>query len=515
MMNSVYLLGIDIGTSGLKCVLIDEAGQLCASAFREYAPDLPRPGWAEQDPAVWLHAAIAAVREVIEAGRVDRRSIAGLSFSGQMHSAVFLDRDRRVIRPAILWLDTRNALQVAALNRTIDRSQLAAWIGNPVMPGFMLSSLLWLKEAEPESGDRLACVLLAKDYVRLRLTGEIATDTSDASSTALLDVQHRRWCTELLRAVNIPLDLLPPLRSSSEVVGHLLPDMAEAMNLPAGLPVICGAGDQEAQAIGNGIIRSGLLSSTIGTGGQLFTPIAQYRSDPLLRIHTFCHAISPRSTGDCFATPLGSAGQANARNDACPWHWQAATLTAGASLRWLRDEVLGGRYSYQELADAAASIEPGAEGLSFHPYLAGERTPHMNPNLRGSFTGLSLRHSWKHLTRAVMEGVVFSLYDGLELMRDLGAQFDQVIASGGATKHPLWLQLQADMFGVPVRTTQTPEAAAFGAALLAGVGAGVFEDAAHACDRCVKWSEEVYRPRTEMTALYRELVKTWRGIGSS
>jgi xylulokinase len=278
--------------------------------------------------------------------------------------------------------------------------------------------------------------------------------------------------------VDIPVGLLPPLRSSPEVVGHLLPDMAAVLNLPPGLPISCGAGDQEAQAIGNGIIRSGLLSSTIGTGGQLFTPIEHYGSDPQLRIHTFCHALPDL------------------------WHWQAATLTAGASLRWLRDAVLGGQYSYQELADAAASVEPGAEGLLFQPYLAGERTPHMNPNLRGSFVGLTLRHTWKHMARAVMEGVIFSLRDGLELMRDLSANFDQAIASGGGTKHPLWLQLQADVFGVPVRTAQTPEAAAFGAALLAGVGAGVFEDVPQACARCVKWSEEVVEPRVEMTQRY-------------
>ena len=516
LMKRIHLLGIDIGTSGLKCVLIDEAGQLRATAFREYTPDLPHPDWAEQDPDVWLNAAIAAVREVIEIGGVDRGSIAGLSFSGQMHSTVFLDRDRRVIRPAILWLDARSTRQVETLNHSIGRSQLAEWIGNPVMPGFMLSSLLWAKAEEAATWNRTAHVVSAKDYARLRLTGEFATDYSDASATALLDVQHRVWCTDLLRAVDIPIDLLPPLRASSDVVNHLVPHMAEAVGLPAGLPIICGAGDQEAQAIGNGIIRSGLLSCTIGTGGQLFTPIHHYRSDPQLRIHTFCHATSPPPAGDCFASFDSAAAQRrsaqDARNDVCLWHWQAATLTAGASLRWLRDEVLGGRYSYQELADAAASIEPGAEGLLFYPYLAGERTPHMNPDLRGPFTGLALRHTWRHMARAVMEGVVFSLFDGLELMRDLGAKFDQVIASGGGTKHPLWLQLQADVFGVPVRTAQTPEAAAFGAALLAGVGAGVFEDAAQVCDRCVKWGEEVYSPRKELTALYQEQVQQWREI---
>jgi xylulokinase len=487
-MTPRLLLGLDIGTSSLKCVLIDEAGQLITSAFREYAPDLPRPGWAEQDPDVWLTAVVSAVHEVIVISGVDRDSIVGLGFSGQMHSTAFLNRDRRVIRPAILWLDTRSSKQVAELNHSIGQSLLAEWIGNPVMPGFMLSSLLWVKEEEPETWQRLAHVMLAKDYVRLRLTGEIATDFSDASSTALFDVQHRVWCDDLLHRVDIPIGLLPALRDSSAVVGHLLLEMAEALQLPVDLPVVCGAGDQEAQAIGNGIIRSGLLSSTIGTGGQLFAPIDRYRSDPQLRLHTFCHAIPNL------------------------WHWQAATLTAGASLRWLRDAVLGGRYTYQELADAAATIEPGAEGLLFQPYLAGERTPHMNPNLRGSFVGLTLRHSWKHMARAVMEGVVFSLFDGLELMRDLGAKFDQIIASGGGTKHPLWLQLQADIFGMEIRTTQTPEAAAFGAALLAGVGTGVFADVSQACARCVKWSEEVYRPREEITRSYREQVKKWRKI---
>ncbi|HSD85090.1 MAG TPA: FGGY-family carbohydrate kinase, partial [Anaerolineae bacterium] len=384
---------------------------------------------------------------------------------------------------------TRSTKQVEILKHTIGPAQLTGWIGNPVMPGFTLSSLLWVKEKEPETWRRLAHVLLAKDYVRLRLTGELATDYSDASATALFDVRRRTWCADLLRTVGIPIDLLPPLRSSAEIAGHLRPELAERMNLPAGLPVIVGAGDQEAQAIGNGLIRSGLLSSTIGTGGQLFTPIAQYRVDAQLRIHTFCHALPGL------------------------WHWQAATLTAGASLRWLRDEVLGGHYSYQELADAAVSVTPGAEGLLFHPYLAGERTPHMNPNLRGSFVGLTLCHSWRHLARAVMEGVVFSLYDGLELMRDLGANFEQVIASGGGIKHLLWRQLQADIFDVPMRTTQTPEAAAFGAALLAGVGAGVFENVEAACARCVKWSKEVVHPRAELTALYREQIERWRAIG--
>lgn len=508
-----YLLGIDIGTSGLKCVLIDETGQLLAVSFREYTPDLPRPGWAEQDPDVWLNATLSAVREVLETSGVDRRSIVSMSFSGQMHSTVFLDRAGHVIRPAILWLDARSTSQVARLQRTPGSAQLAEWIGNPVMPGFMLASLLWVRENEPELWQRLAHVLLAKDYVRLRLTGTLATDFSDASSTALLDVQHVEWCGELLKATNLPFEILPPLHSSTEVGGYLTREMAEALALPAGLPVVCGAGDQEAQAVGNGIVRMGLLSSTIGTGGQLFTPIDRYRCDPRLRIHTFCQATST-SRGQPQLRPADGRNHPPEGAAESLWHWLAAALTAGAALRWLRDGVLDGRYSYQELTDAASTIEPGAEGLFFLPYLAGERTPHMDPSLRGSFSGLTLRHTWRHMARAVMEGVVFALFDGLELMRDLGANFEQVIASGGGTRHPLWLQLQADVFGLAVRTTQTPEAAAFGAALIAGVGAGVFENIAAACQRTVSWSEEAVHPRAEMTTFYREQVQKWRTLGT-
>ena len=333
------LLGIDIGTSGLKCVLVDGDGQVQDQAFRAYAPSTPRPGWAEQDPEIWVDAALSAVSEIVERAGVSRASIAGLGFSGQMHSTVCLDKDGRCLRPAILWLDHRSVAQVAALREQIGTPQLAEWIGNPIMPGFMLASLLWLKESEPATWDRLAHVLLPKDYVRFRLTGEFGTEYSDASSTGLLNVRQRAWCSELLRAAEIPVDILPPLYESTDPIGQLTPRMAEAMNLSSGLPVVCGAGDQEAQAIGNGLIRSGLVSCTIGTGGQLFTPIDQYQFDPQLRLHTFCHAVP---------------GQ---------WHWEAATLAAGLSLRWLRDEVLAGHYTYQEMADAAATIEPGAEGL--------------------------------------------------------------------------------------------------------------------------------------------------------
>ena len=482
------LLGIDIGTSGLKCVLVDRTGQVLGYAFRDYAPVTPQPGWAEQDPETWVEAALLAVREVVGRAGVDRTPLAGIGFSGQMHSTVCLDRDQRCIRPAILWLDRRSVRQVTALRERLGAAQLAQWIGNPIMPGFMLSSLLWLKESEPDTWDRLAHVLLPKDYVRFRLTGELGTDFGDASSTALLDVQHRAWCSELVHATGIPIQVLPPLSESTALIGHLTPQMAEAMNLISGLPVVCGAGDQQAQAIGNGLIRPGIVSCTLGTGGQVFAPIDRYQIDPQLRLHTFCHAVPNQ------------------------WHWEAATLAAGLSLRWLRDEVLAGRYTYQEMADAAATIAPGAEGLLYLPYLEGERTPHMDPWARGVLCGLTMRHTWKHLARAVMEGVVFSLLDGLELMQAMGLSVERIVASGGGTRHPLWLQLLADILGAEVVKSEAEEAAALGAALLAGVGVGLYSDLDEARDAVVRFSRTVYLPRPEFHARYREQAEIFREL---
>ena len=377
---------------------------------------------------------------------------------------------------------------VSELQERFGSAQLGAWTGNPVMTGVTLASLLWLRANEPQNWDRVAHVLLAKDYVRYRLTGEILTDYSDASATAMLDTGRRAWSDDLLQANAIPPRWLPALAGSADVVGYLNRTLAETWGLRPGLPVVCGAGDQEAQAVGNAIIRPGLLSSTIGTGGQLFTPIDSYRHDPALRLHTFCHAVPGL------------------------WHWMAATLTAGMAFRWLRDQLFEGRYSYDELAAGAASVAPGAEGLLFLPYLAGDRTPHLDPQARGVFFGLTLRHTWRHLARAVMEGVVFSLLDGLRLMRDLGGAIQQAVASGGGARHPLWLQLQADIFGVDIIRADGQEAAALGAALLAGVGAGVYPDVATACARAVHWSRAVVQPSPENAARYREIGERYRAL---
>jgi xylulokinase len=488
------LLGIDIGTSGLKVVILDLAGRVIGQALREYAPDTPQPGFAEQEPELWVQAAVAATQDALAAAAkspagVDAAGrVAAIGFSGQMHSAVFVDRHGQPVRPAILWLDTRTGPLVQALRQQFGVARLAEWTGNPVMTGVTLTSLLWVKEHEPEPWAEVAHVMLAKDYVRFRLTGEIDTDYSDASATAMLDVGRRAWSDDLLQAVGIPRRILPALSGSDQPVGRLQADFAGALGLRAGLPVVCGAGDQEAQAVGNAIIRPGLLSSTIGTGGQLFTPIDAYRYDPSVRLHTFCHALPGL------------------------WHWMAATLTAGMSLRWLRDQALDGCHSYDELAGGAREVAPGAEGLLFLPYLAGERTPHLDPLAHGVFYGLTLRHTWRHMARAVMEGVVFSLLDGLQLMQQMGGLIQQAVASGGGARHPLWLQLQADIFGVDILRTESQEAAAVGAALLAGIGAGLFADAATACARAVRWSAETVHPRPEYVERYKLLGQRYRAL---
>ncbi len=483
-----YLIGIDIGTSGLKCVVVKRDGRVLGSALRAYSPLTPRAGWAEQDAETWVAAALEAVSAALQRSGVKRAAVAGIGFSGQMHSLVCLDKHKRCLRPAILWLDQRSMRQVAALQEKVGQEQLAQWIANPLLPGFLLASLLWVQENEPAVWERLAHVLLPKDYVRFRFTGEIGSDYSDASATALLDVGRRAWCGELAAAAGIPGALLPPLYESAALAGYLTPPVAEILRLPPGIPVACGAGDQQAQAVGNGLIRPGLVSCTIGTGGQLFAPIERFQRAPQLRLHTFCHAVPNQ------------------------WHWQAATLAAGFSLKWLRDEVLGGAYSYQQLADAAAAVPPGAEGLVYLPYLQGERTPHMDPRAQGVFYGLTARHGWQHMSRAVMEGVVFSLLDGLRLMQAMGMPVERVVASGGGTRHPLWLQLQADLFEAEVVHTESEEAAALGAALLAGVGAGVYAGLDEACQSAVRFSPEVYRPRPQATAVYRQQGEIFRAL---
>jgi xylulokinase len=484
-MSSALLMGVDLGTSSTKTVIIDASGRLLSVATQEYNFDTPRPGWAEQDPEVWLRAALVTMRQATAEADIAPERITAIGLSGQMHGAVCLSESGQALRPAIIWADQRSGEQVARVYQELGQERLGEWTANPLAAGFMLATWLWLREHEPATAQTTAQLLLPKDYVRYRLTGELGSEPSDACSTLLFDTARRCWSTHLLDALTIDAGLLPPIHESADVAGGLRAEMAAASGLRAGTPVVFGGSDQSMQALGNGVVEPGVVLCTIGTGGQLFAPTTMPVYDRALRLHLFCHAMP-----DC-------------------WHLMAATLSAGLSLRWLRDNVFEHK-SYQALAEMAAEAPPGCEGLFFLPYLAGERTPHMDPEARGAFIGLSLRTHRGYLVRAVMEGVVLALRQGFELMMELGVPAARVVASGGATGHPLWLQLQADILNRPIYQTGTEEAAAVGAALLAGVGVGIFPDAYAACRGIVRWRDEVVHPIPENASLYDAAYESYR-----
>ncbi len=459
-----HLLGIDVGTSGAKAVLIDTTGTVVASATEEYPLSTPQPLWSEQDPADWWQGTQRALSRVVRESGVDPASIGGLGLTGQMHGAVFLDAEDRIIRPAMLWNDGRTAAQCAEITERVGEERLLRIAGNPALTGFQAPKVLWLREHEPEAYARMAHLLLPKDYIRYQLTGELASDVSDAAGTLLLDLAARDWSTEILEALEIPRAWLPRVYEGPEVTGQLRDEVATTLGLPQGLPVVAGGGDNAAAAVGNGVIREGSITSSIGTSGVLFAHSDGIRLDPQGRLHTFCHAVPGA------------------------YHLMAVTLSAGGSLRWLRDTLAGpGTHEggYEQLVAEAEAVPPGSEGLLFLPYLTGERTPHRDPLARGAFVGLTARHGRGHLVRAVMEGVTYSLRDGLEIMRGMGLDVGEVRVTGGGARSPLWRQMQADVFGTPITRMRAEEGPAFGAALLAGVGSGIYPDVAAAVDAAV------------------------------
>lgn len=481
------LVGIDLGTSSVKAIIMDANGRLLAQTAQEFEISTPRTGWAEQNPEGWVQATCLTVRQALAQADLTPDQVAAIGLSGQMHGTVCLDRHGRPLRPAIIWADQRSGRQVEQVYQQVGKQQLGRWTANPLDTGFMLATWLWLREHEPETARATAHLLLPKDYLRFWLTGSLGCEPSDACSTLLFDTVQRCWSRGLLEALAIPPTLLPPVQPSSAIAGGLTREAAIATGLLAGTPVAFGGGDQPCQALGNGVVEPGLVSCTIGTGGQLFAPSATPSYDPQLRLHLFCHVVPDR------------------------WYLMAAILAAGLSLRWLRDNILTG-HTYQELADLATSAPAGAEGLFFLPHLAGERTPHMDSTARGSFIGLTLRHDRRHLARAVMEGVVFALRQGLELMLDLKVPVERIVASGGAIRHPLWLQLLADIFNRPIYRTLTTEAAAVGAALLAGIGVGVFADVQAACRQAVRWHEEAIQPDPAKAAIYERAFAVYRRL---
>lgn len=461
----VYLLGVDVSTTGSKAVLLDATGGVIATATHAHRLSTPRPAWSEQDPAEWWEASSRSIREVLQIAEVQPDEIAGVGLTGQMHGLVLLDAQGEVLRPAILWNDQRTAVECAAITERVGRERVLRITGNPVLPGFTAPKIEWVRRHEPEVFARVAHFLLPKDYVRLRLTGEYAIDVADASGTSLFDVGARGWSDEMLAALEIPREWVPRVTESAEISARVSAEGARATGLREGTPVVAGAGDQAAQGVGTGIIRPGRVSVTLGTSGVVFAALDAYRPEPQGRLHAFCHAVP---------------GQ---------WHLMGVMLSAAGSLRWLRDAVTptgGEAAAYDALVEPARAVPPGAEGLLFLPYLSGERTPHPDPDARGAFVGLSLRHGLPHLTRSVLEGVAFGLRDSLELMKGLGLEVSEVRVSGGGARSPLWRQILADVLNAELATTDSVEGAVYGAALLAGVGTGVFASVETAAETTIR-----------------------------
>jgi xylulokinase len=450
------LVGVDVGTTAVKAVALSRDGHVLGVAEEEYPLSLPQPGWAEQDPEDWWRA----TERALAALGVEQASI---GLTGQMHGLVLLDAADRVLRPAILWNDQRTSAECAEIEEAVGRERLLELTGNRALTGFTAPKLLWVRKHEPEVWARARHVLLPKDYVRLRLTGERVIDAAEASGTLLFDVAGRRWSEEVCDAIGIPLDRLPPVRESSDVGG---------------------AGDQQAGAVGVGAVRPGILSVALGTSGVVFAPLEHYRTEPEGRLHVFCHAL--------------------------PGTWEAmgVMLSAAGSLRWLRD-VLGG--DYVRLTAEAEEWGPGVDGLTFLPYLQGERTPHADPFARGAFAGLSLSHDRGALVRAVLEGVAYGLRDSLELLRGLGVHAETARASGGGARSDLWLRIVASVLGIPIERTAVEEGAAYGAALLGAVAAGEFADVEEAVGACVRVRDAV-EPDPEWEAVYEERYPRFRAL---
>jgi len=499
----MYFLGIDVGTGGTRALIIDELGRVVASATEEHQAFVsPQIGWAEQDPDDWWRACGAAVREALAKGRLRGDEIACVGLSGQMHGAVLLDDQGRVVRPALIWCDVRTEEQTRNLSAQIGTDRLIQLTCNPALTNFTLTKCLWVREHEPENWSRVRSVMLPKDYVRFQLTGERATDVSDASGTLLLDVAHRRWSKEILELVEMDESLLPDLYESPMICGKISAEGAVATGLQAGTPVVAGAGDQAAGAIGMGVVSSGTVSATIGTSGVVLAATTGPALDPKGRLHTFCHAVPGR------------------------WMVMGVTQAAGFSLRWFRNQFGTGTNghcdshgdSYDTLTADAAKAPSGCDGLLWAPYLMGERTPYLDPAARGILVGLTASHTRAHVIRAILEGVAFSLRDTFTIFQEIKVPVETIRLGGGGARSPLWRQIQADVYGRRVEIVEAEEGAAYGAAILAGVGAKAWPTVDDACDAVVRVAEQVDRNSIDSAvldkayAVYRRIYPAMKSI---
>jgi len=494
-----YLIGIDLGTSGTKTVLFDTAGNAIESATMEYPLIQLRNGWAEQKPEHWWQACIATLRQVMDKSGIDNREVAGIGFSGQMHGLVLLDGQGEVLRDSIIWCDGRTAAECAEITATIGKQRLIEITANPALTGFTAGKILWVRKNEPELYDRARHILLPKDYLRYKLCGVYATEVSDASGMNLLDVPGRKWSAEILDKLGVNPGLLPRLYESHEITGYITDDAAALTGLRPGTPVVGGAGDNAAAAVGTGVVRSGKAFITIGTSGVIFAHSDEVRIDAEGRVHTFCAAVPGA------------------------WTVMSCTLSAGGSLQWFRNNFCeaemreagsAGKDVYDILSEQAAQAPIGANRLLFLPYLMGERSPLLDPDARGVFFGLSGMHGRADLLRAIMEGVVYSQRDCFDVLRQLDVPFTQMIATGGGGRSPFWRQMIADVLDCPIATVTNTEGAALGAAILAGVGAGVYSSVPAACEAIIR-TNEPQEPDNAKKAAYDSFRAIYRDVYSN
>ena len=481
-----HVLGIDVSTTATKAVLIDESGAVVGVGASAYGFSVLQPLWSEQDPELWWDGAVAAIRSVLATTGVPADEVDAIGLTGQMHGAVLLDAAGDVLRPAILWNDQRTAVECDAIRDALGPERLIAITGNDALTGFTAPKLVWVRDHEPDIWRRIAHVLLPKDYLRLRLTGEYALDKADGAGTLLFDFAARDWSTEVLDALRIEPAWMPPTWEGPEITGAVTAAAAAATGLRAGTPVVAGGGDQSANAVGVGAVTVGTMALSLGTSGVVFATTDRPLFEPHGRVHAFCHAVPGR------------------------WHLMSVMLSAGGSLRWFRDAIVPG-VEFGDLVDAAAEVPAGSGGLLFLPYLSGERSPHPDPLARGAFVGLTLTHDLRHLTRAVLEGVAFGLRDGLDLMIEAGTPVpDQIRASGGGTESPLWRQILADVLGAEIATVSTSEGAAYGAGVLAAVGAGWYPSV-EAASAALVTATPVASPGPD-TEAYRDAHAIYRGL---
>lgn len=489
-----YYLGIDVGTSGTKTLLIDETGHVLADANSDYPIEQPKPGWTQQDPEAWWTATVKTVRAVMKKSKIKSSDVKAIGLSGQMHGSVFLDASDNVIRPALLWNDQRTTVQCETITSAVgSREALIKMVANPALTGFQAPKILWLRDNEKKNFDKLAKVLLPKDEIRRRLTGDYVTEVSDASGTLLLDVKARNWSTELLGKLQLDRSLLPDVVESEDVTGTLTAEAAKALGLSTNCKVVGGAGDCAAGAIGNGIVKAGLLSTSIGTSGVMFVYSDEPNIDDAGRLHTFCHAVRGK------------------------WHMMGVNLTSGGSLQWWVENVIQGLAgiasgkSFEAATQEAASVAAGSGSLIFLPYLNGERTPHADPHARGAFVGMNMTHDRAAMTRSVMEGITYALRDSLEIIQSLDVPVKQIRASGGGSRNRMWRQMQADVFGKKITTLKVEQGPAFGVALLAAVGDGAYKNIQQACQATIEVAGET-KPEPKAKATYNALFPIYQKL---